>query len=101
MILLTDLLVDAWDFNSQHNSDVGKTRQKFHITLKPNIELKRQQPSKVLLHLEEKLEKLLTGMKNANTFREMGDDNKMGQICVYPIILMPKNDYVKIFFDAR
>ena len=42
MILLIDMLVDARDVYSQHNVDVGKTRQKFHVTLKPNVELKRQ-----------------------------------------------------------
>ena len=47
MILLIDMLVDAWDVYSQHKFDVGKTRQKFHVTLKPNVELKRQQPSKL------------------------------------------------------
>ena len=47
MILLIDMLVDARDVYSQHKFDVGKTRQKFHVTLKPNVELKRQRPSKV------------------------------------------------------
>ena len=41
MILLIDVLVDARDVYSQHNFDVGKTRQKFHVTLKPNVELKQ------------------------------------------------------------
>ena len=59
MILLIDMLVDARDVYSQHNFDVGKTSQKFHVTLKANIELKRQRPSKVPLHLKDKLEKLL------------------------------------------
>ena len=36
--------------------DVGETRQNFHVTLKLNVELKRQQPSKVPLHFKEKLE---------------------------------------------
>ena len=57
MVLLIDMLVDARDVYSQHKFDVGKTRQKFHVTLKPNVELKRQRPSKVPLHLKEKLEK--------------------------------------------
>ena len=55
MTLLIDMLVDSRDVYSQHKFDVGKTRQKFHVTLKPNVELKRQRPSKVPLHLKEKL----------------------------------------------
>ena len=42
MILLIDMLVNARDVYSQQKFDVGKTRQKFHVTLNPNVELKRQ-----------------------------------------------------------
>ena len=41
MELLIDMLVDARDVYSQHKFDVGKARQNFHVTLKPNVELKR------------------------------------------------------------
>ena len=101
MILMIDMLVDARDVYSQHKFDVGKTRQKLHVTLKPNVELKRQRPIEVPLHLKEKLEKLLTQLKDADIFREMGDDVEMGSLFVNPIILMPKNDYVKLMIDAR
>ena len=101
MVLLTDMIVDARDVFSQHKFDVGKTRQNFHVTLKPNVELKRQRPSKVHLHLKEKLEKLLTQLKDADILREMGDDDEMGSLFVNLIILMPKNDYVKLVIDAR
>ena len=101
MILLIDMLVDAGDVYSQHKIDVSKTRQKFHITPKPKVELKQQRPSKVPLHLKEKLEKLLTQLKDADIIREMGDDNEMGSLFVNPIILIPKNDYVKLVIDAR
>ena len=37
MILLIDMLVDARDVYSQHKFDVGKTCQKFHVTLKPKV----------------------------------------------------------------
>ena len=80
---------------------MGKTRQKFHVTFKPKVELKRQRPSKVPLHLEEKLEKLLTQLKDADIIREMGGDDEMGSLFVNPIILIPKNDYVKLVIEAR
>ena len=81
MILLTDMLVDSKDVYSLHKFDVGKTRQKFHITLKRNVERKRQRASKVPLHLKHKLEKLLTQLKEADIIREMGDDEEMGSHC--------------------
>ena len=77
MINLKKLLVNARDAYSQHKFDRGKTRQKFHVTLKPNVELKRQRPCKVPLHLEEKLEKLLTDIicgKDADIICEKGND---------------------------
>ena len=101
MTLLIDMLLDSRDVYTQHKFDVGKTRQKFHVTLKPNVELKTQRPSKVPLHLKEKLEKLLTQLKDADIIREMGDDDEMGSLFVNPIILMPKSDYVKLVIDAR
>ena len=101
IIRLIDMLVDARDVYSQHKFDVGETRQIFHVTLKPNVELKRQWPSKVPLHLKEKLEKLLTQLKDADIIREMGDDYEMGSLFVNLIILMPKIDYLKLVIDAR
>ena len=101
MTLLIDMLVDARDVYSEHIFDAGKTRQKFHVTLKPKVKLKQQRPSKVPLHLKEKLEKLLTQLKDTDIIREMGDDDEMGSLFVNPIILMPKNDYAKLVIDAR
>ena len=69
--------------------------------MKPNVELKQQRPNKVPLHLKEKLEKLLTQPKDADMIRKMGDNDKMGSLFVNPIILMPKNNYVKLGTDAR
>ena len=86
---------------SLHIFDVGKTRQKLHVTLKPNVELKRQRASKVPLHLKDKLGKLLTQLKNADIIRDMGVDDEMGSLFVNPIILMPENDYAKKVTHSR
>ena len=101
MTLLIDMLSDSTDVYCPHKFDVAKTRQKFHVTLKPNVELKRQRASKVPLHLKGKLEKLLTQRKHDDIIREVSDDDQMGSFFVNPIILMPKNDYVKLVVDAR
>ena len=90
MTVLIDVLIDSKDVYSLHKFDVGKTRQKFHVTLKPNVELKRQRASKVPPHLKDKLEKLLTQLKDADIIREMGNDDEMGSLFDYPIIQMPK-----------
>ena len=101
MTLLIDILIDSKDVYSLQKFGIGKTRQKFNVTLKPNVELKRQRASKVPLHLKDKLEKLLIQIKDADIIREMGDDDEMGSLFVNPKVLMPKNDYVKLVIDAR
>ena len=101
MLLLVDMLVDARHVYSQHKFDVAKTRQRFHVTLKPNVELKRQRPSKVPLHLKENLEKILTQPRDTDIIRKMGNDDEMGSLFVNLIVLMPKNDSVKLVIDAR
>ena len=47
MILLIYMLVDARDGYSQHIPDVGKTLQKLLVALRTNVELIKQQTSKV------------------------------------------------------
>ena len=63
------------------------------------MELKRQIPGKVPVHLKEKLEKLLTQLKDADIIQEMRDDDEMGSLFVNPNILMP--DHVKLVIDAQ
>ena len=101
LVVLIDMLIDAADVYSQHKFDVGKVRPKFHVTLKANSALKKQRPSKVPLHLKDKLEKLLGQLQEADIIREIGDDDKLGSLFVNPVILMPKADYVKLVIDAR
>ena len=84
-----------------HKFDVGKTRQKFHVTLKPKVELKRHRAKKVPLHMKDKLRKLLTQLMDADIVREKADDDEMGSLFVNPIILMLGNDYVKLVILAR
>ena len=101
VILLIDTVVVARDVRSQHKFDVGKTRQKFRVINKLNIELKRQQPSKVQLPLKEKLEELLRKLKNAAIIHETIDEDDMGWLFITGIILTPKNNYVKPVIDSR
>ena len=101
MAFLIGMLIESRDVFLQHELDVGKTRQSFHVNLKPNVELKKRKPGKVPLHLEKKLEKLLTQHKDADMFREMGGDDETRSVFVSPIIVLPKSAYMKLVIDAR
>ena len=48
------MLVDARDVHSQQKFDKGKIRQRFQVTLKANVELKRQRRSEIPLHIKSK-----------------------------------------------
>ena len=84
--------VDARDVYSQNKFDMGKNRQKFQVTLTLTVELKKQRPSKVPLHLKEQLEKLLTQLKDTDVFRGTDDVDEMQSPFTNPIILMPKTN---------
>ena len=69
MVHLSDMLVYPRDVYSQDEFHVGKTRQKFHVTLKSIVELKQQRPeanspetqhSKGLFRYCQELDRLLT-----------------------------------------
>ena len=51
--------------------------------------------------MRNKLEKLLTQLKDADIDRKMGDDEEMRSVFVNLVILMPKSNYVKLVTDAR
>ena len=92
MTLLFDMLIDPRDVYSCHKFVVGKTPQKFQVSLKTIVEMKRQRASKVPLHLKDKLRKLLTQLKDADIIREIGHGDEMGSLFVIRKILMPKNN---------
>ena len=95
------MIIDSRDVYSQHKFDIGQTKQKFHVTLRPNSKLRKQRPSKCPLHLKDKLEKLLRQIQDSGIIREMGDDDELGSVFVNPIILLPEANYVKLVIDAR
>ena len=39
LVLLIDMIIDSRDVYSQHRFDIDHTKLKFHVFLKPNLEL--------------------------------------------------------------
>ena len=94
------MVIESRDAYTQHNFDIGQTKQKLHIILKPNSELRKQRPSKCPPHLKDKLQKLLGQLEDSDNVREMRDDDELGSLFVNPIILLPRANYVKLVIDA-
>ena len=95
------MINDSRDVYSQHNFEIGQTRQKFHVISKPNPELGKQRPIKCPLHLKGQLEKFLGQIQDSGIIREMRVDDELGSLFVNPIILLPKADYNKLVIDSR
>ena len=95
------VLLDDEDIYSHHKYDMGRTKQKFHIPLKRDFEFKKQRPSKIPLHLRDKFETLMDELIEAGIIREVKENDDFDSWFVNPIIILPKNDYLKLVIDAR
>ena len=78
LVTFIGIIIDSRDVYYQHKFDIRQTKQKFHVTLKPNSELRKQRPSRSLLHLKDKLEKLVGEIQDSGIIRERGDDDELG-----------------------
>ena len=92
LITLIDLIIDSRDVYSQHKFDIGQTKQKLHVTLKPNSELRKQRPRKCLLHRKDKLKKLRGQLQDPGIIREMGDDDELGSLFLIPSYYFQKQN---------
>ena len=99
--MLLKILLDDEDVYFHHKCDIGHTKQKFHIPHKKDCEFKKQRPSKVPLHLRDKLETSMDELIQAGITRELTEHDDLKSWFVNPIIVLPKNDYVKLVIDAR
>ena len=98
---LIEIIFDDNDVYSHHKYDIGRTKHKFYITLKKDATFKKQQPSKIPIHLRDKLEKLMDELILAGIIRELNENDDMNSWFVNPVIILPKKDYVKLVIDAR
>ena len=89
------MIIDSRGLYSQQKLDIGLTKQEFHVTTKPNSELRKQRPSMCPLHLRDKLGKFLGQLQDSSIIREMPDDDVLRSLLVNPILLLPKTDYLK------
>ena len=66
---LIKIILQDNDVYSHHKYDIGRTKHKFHIPLKKEATFKKQRPSKIPIHLSDKLEKLMDKLIQAGIIR--------------------------------
>ena len=98
---LIEIILQDNDVYSHHKYDIGKTKYNFHLPLKKDATFKKQRPSKIPIHLRDKLEKLTDELIQAGIIRELNENDDMNSWFVNPVIILPKKDYVKLVIDAR
>ena len=89
---LIQKLIEDQDVYSHHKYDIGKTKHKFHIPLKKDATFKKQQLSKIPVHLKDKLDKLMDELIQAGIVRELNEKDVMNSWFVNPVIILPKKD---------
>ena len=84
--VLLKVLLDDEDVYSHHKYDIGRTKQKFYIPLKKDCEFKKQCPSKIPLHLREKLESFMDEPIQAGIIRKLNEHDDLNSWFVNPIL---------------
>ena len=87
---LIQMLIEDQDVYSHHKSDIGKTKHKIHIPLKKDATFKKQRPSKIPVHLRDKLDKVIDELIQAGIVRELNEKDDMNSWFVNPVIILPK-----------
>ena len=74
--LLEKILKDI-DVYSHHKYDIGRTKHKIHLPLKKDATFKNQLPSKIPIHLRDKLRKPMDDLIQAGIIRELSENDDM------------------------
>ena len=98
---LIEIILEDNDVYSHHKYDIGRNKHNFHLPLMKDATFKKQRPSKILIHLRDKLEKLMDELIQAGIIREFNENDDMNSWFANPVIILPKKDYVKLVIDAR
>ena len=98
-ITLCNMLSKYKTCYATQKNDVGKISTPFSIRLKPNAQLMTQRPSKVPIHLRDKLNALLKELEKYNIIKQIGsspqDKPVYGTTSLNPLIIIPKGDAIK------
>jgi len=89
---------------SQHKYDLGCIKDKFHIKLQKDAELKKQRPSRIPINYSAKLKVLLKKLEDAGIIGNVTNNprsNETGSEFLNPVIIIPKGEVIKLVLDAR
>ena len=82
--------------------DVGKISSPLHLPLKPDANFKKQRESKVPIHLQDKVNRLLDTLEQYEIISPVNkEEQPKGNTFINPVNILAKRESLKIVLDAR
>ena len=99
---LADLLLRYPTVYATSKFDVGKINSPVNLPLKPDAVFKKQKPSKVPIHLHDKVNRLLDILKQYEMISPVNKEGQpKGKTFINPVTILAKGESLKIVLDAR
>ena len=101
-ITLADLLLNYSKVNATSKLDVGKINSPLHLPLKPDAVFKKQRASKVPIHLQDKINRLLEILEQYVIISPVNKEKQPKcNAFINPVIILAKGKSLIIVLDAR
>ena len=82
--------------------DAGKISSLLHLPLKPDAVFKKQRASKVPIHLQDEVNRLLDILEQYEIISPVNkEEQPKGNTFINPVIILAKGESLKIVLDAR
>ena len=82
--------------------DFGKVNSPLHVPLKPDAIFKKQQASKVPMHLQDKVKPIPNILDQYEIISPVNtEEQPTGNTFINPVIILDKEELLKILLDAR
>ena len=99
---LAELLLKFPTVYATSKFDVGKISSPLHLPLKPDAIFKKQRASKVPIHLQDKVNRLLDILELYEIISPVNkDEQPKGNTSINSVIILAKGESLKIVLDAR
>ena len=99
---LAELLLKFPTVYATSKFDVGKISSPLHLPLKPDAVFKKQRASKVPIHLQDKVNRLLDILEQYEIVSPVNkEEQPKGNTFINPVIILAKGESLKVVLDAR
>ena len=99
---LAELVLNYLTIYTTSKFDVRKISSQLHLPLKPDAIFRKQRGSKVPIHLQDKVNRLLDILEQYEIISPVNkEEQPKGKTFINPVIILAKGESLKIVLDAR